>query len=80
MEEYKNGKGYMFGMSYPALPTRRVIRQVCVCVFSHLRGTANNFATLIPIFPESRPVKKPSKWVAAEVDWQMNLTAMRKHS
>ena len=31
MEEYKNGNGNMFSMTYPALPTMRVIRQVCVC-------------------------------------------------
>ena len=65
-----------------ALVLQHCIRgeSVCVCVFSHLRRASNNFATLILIFSEARPVKKPIKWVAAEVDWQMFFTAMRKHT
>ena len=32
MDEDKNGKGSIFGICAPALPTRRVSLGVCVCV------------------------------------------------
>ena len=85
MEEYKNGRikknGSMFGISEPSTVQQESrFASVCVCVCSHLRFAANNLLTLTPIFPESRPVKKPNNWVAAEFDWQTNFAAIRKHT